>query len=146
MKNLSIKLNDPSEVIILTKAIQLASGQKVNIKPAAFVFVSEDFKVKSSNDEKVYAKRIEHEISVFDAVVYLDSITEKKPFLNRSGLKVPIAGKIDSFIKDQFSSYCKSSGYKPDDRLENLIAADIKCKIHGLDLVEVVKEELQNGK
>lgn len=142
MKNLSIKLNDPSEIVILSKAIQLSSGEKVNIKPALFVFVSEDFKVNSSNDPKVYAKRIEHEISVLDAVIYLDSMVEKKPFLQRSGLKVSPAGKIDSFIKDQFASYCKLSGYKIDDRLENIIAADIKCRIHGLDLVEVVKEKL----
>ncbi len=142
MKNLSIKLNDPSEMIILSKAIQLASGEQVNIKPALFVFVSENFKVNSSNDPKVYAKRIEYEISVFDAVVYMDSMCEKKPFLQRSGLKVSPSGKIDSFIKDQFSGYCKSSGYKLDDRLENIIAADIKCRIHGIDLVEEVKKLL----
>ncbi len=142
MKNLSIKLNDPSEIIILSNAVQLASGEKVTMKPALYVFISEDFKVAVSNDPKIYAKRIEHEISVFDAIAYLDSMVDKKPFLNRSGLKVSPSGKIDSFIKEQFSSYCKSSGYKLDDRLENIIAADIKCRIHGIDLIEVVKKEL----
>lgn len=143
MKQLSIKLNDPAEAKIIENAVILATGEKCTIKPAKYVFISEDFKVASSNDDVVYQKRIEHEISVIDAIHYLGGMVQQNPFLLRSGQKVSTAGKIDTGIKEQFASMCRQQGYKLDDRFENLIAADIKCRIHGLDLVEIIKGELK---
>ena len=142
MKPLTIKLNDAAEAGIIEKALIAATGEKKSVKPAKYVFVSEDGKVKVSNDDLIYQKRIEHNITVIDALSYLQSLVDKKPFLIRSGIKSPIAGKIDQGIKDQFASMCRQNGYKPDERFENLLAADIKCRIHGMDLVEVVKERL----
>lgn len=140
MKPLTIKLNDPAESAIIEKALIGATGEKKSIKPAKYVFISEDGKVGISNDDLIYQKRIEHDITVIDALHYLGSLVDKKPFLIRSGIKSPIAGKIDQGIKDQFSAMCRQNGYKPDERFENLLAADIKCRICGLDLVEEVKK------
>lgn len=145
MKPLSIELNDPAEAFIIEKAVIMATGQKCKIKPARYIFISEDFKIQTTNEDIIYQRRIEHKISVLDALEYLNSLVNNKPFLTRDGLKVSPSGKIDQGIKEQFSSMCRRQGYKIDDRLENLIAADIKCRIHGIDLLEAIKEVLNDN-
>lgn len=148
--NMSIKINDKAEAKVIQKALFAAGGQHSNgsTKPkemkAKFLFISEDLVLTCSSDRFAFEKRSENEISVFEAIEFLDSLVNKEPFLQRSGTKVKPNFSIDSFVKNQFNNTCTASGLNFDKRLENLIAADIKCRIHGLDLIEVVKKELRD--
>jgi len=131
MKPMSIRLNDIDESKIIASAVLRATGVKNNTKPAKFFFIDINGKIVFSNEEKSYQRRIEDEISVYDALIYLDGLIEKEPFLNRSGQRVKLTWSIDGHVRDQFVSMCNSEGLKVDKALENLIAKEIKRKILG---------------
>lgn len=139
MKPLTIKLNDPDEFPVIQRALFRAGGKWSNGSTAIkdntvkFVFISETGIITTSNDPVSYQKRIEHDITLYDALMHLESLVELEPYLYRSGQKAKFSFNIDSMIKDQFTSMCSREGLKPEKVIENLIAAEIKRKImqHG---------------
>lgn len=142
MKPIVIELNTPSESEIIQKALFKAGGSwsnsGANIKKTdkKYFFISEDLFLNVSSDEGSFESRKEYLISVSEALIILNSLIEKKPFLNRSGIKKKIPVQIDSYVLDQYIMICKHHGYDLTRRLENLIALDIKCRIKGNDIIE----------
>lgn len=135
MKQMTIKTNDKSESQTIQAAVLRAGGTAKLKSDFRFLFISSEGKLQGSNDPVSYQKRIEYDISVYDCIAYLESLVDQEPFLNRSGINGKVSWGIDQLIKDQFVSMCSHQGYKPEKRLENLIAADIKMRIQGRDLL-----------
>ena len=139
MKPLTIKLNDPDEFPVIQRALFRAGGawsngsKTLKENQVKFVFISETGIITTSNDPVSYQKRIVNNITLYDALMHLESLVELEPYLNRSGQKAKFSFNIDSMIKDQFASMCSREGLKPEKVIENLIAAEIKRKImlHG---------------
>lgn len=135
MKQMTIKINDSAECQTIQAALLRAGGSAKLKNIFKYLFISPDGKLTGTSDPVIYQKRIEYDISSYDCIAHLESLVELDPFLNRSGIKTKTPWQIDSLIKDQYVSMCNNSGYKPDKRLENLIAADIKMRICGKDLL-----------
>lgn len=149
MKTQSIKINSPDELVIIQKALFAAGGAhkdgsvKIKKTEAAFIFISENGELTFSSDPMIYEKRIEFEITLYDSIKYLQEFIKKAPFLYREGIKAKMSYQIDAGIKNGYTTMCADQGYNKEKRLENLIAADIKCRILGMDLISVVQKMVE---
>lgn len=145
MKEMMITINSIKEAKVLQTAVFKAGGswpdgiKKFKHEDSKFFYIRPDLKITSSNDELFYSGREEYDTPLSEALIVLDSLIEKQPFLNRSGVKSNLPYKIDSYIKDQYVTLCLHNGIDVTRRIENLIAADIKARIYGKDLIEELK-------
>lgn len=134
MKPLTIKIANADELKAIETALNLATGKQKSLKQAKFLFINEDFSVNYSNEDVAFQKRVEHDITVIDAVQYLQQFANENPIFNKSANKVKLHYSVDSGIKDQFESICRHHGYKYDDRIQRLIEADIAARVRGEDI------------
>lgn len=146
MKPMTLQINNKKESETLQAAVFKASGsweddvKKIRNTNIKYLFISEDLKISGSNDIIIFNQKSDNLLSLSEAMIILDSLVEKLPFLNRSGVKAGLPYKIDSFIKDQYINCCNHNGIDVTRRIENLIAADIKARIYGMDLIEEIKK------
>lgn len=145
MKQLTIKMNNRKESEQLQRYVFRAGGtwsdKSVKVKniDEEYMFISEELIITSSSDINSFNKRSEFLSPLSEALIILDSLIEKQPFLDRSGIKVSFPCKIDSFVKNQYTTVCNHNGIDITKRLENLIAADIKARIYNKDIIEEIK-------
>jgi len=150
MKELTLKINSENEIELIQKSVFAAGGswhdgtQTIKKKNIKFFNITEDLKLTCSNDPRFLAAREQHLLPVSEALILLESLVEKLPFLNRSGIKKKPPFMIDSYIIDQFITVCRHRGLDPNRRIENLIAADIKASIHKHDVIEHLKRTFDN--
>jgi hypothetical protein len=145
MKQITLEINNKKESKTIQKCIFKAGGNwsdnavKVKTSNDKYMFISEDLIITTSSDIYSFNKRLDYLISLSEAVIILDSLIEKQPFLNRSGIKVNFPYKIDSFIKDQYITVCSHNAIDISKRIENLMAADIKARFYNKDVIEEIK-------
>ncbi len=145
MKQLVLQINNKKESETIQKCVFKAGGKwsdesvKIKNTGAKYLFISEEIIISSSSDIYSFNSRSEFSVSLSEAVIILESLVEKQPFLNRSGIRVSFPYKIDSFVKDQYITVCNHNGIDITKRIENLIAADIKARIYKKDIIEEMK-------